>query len=180
MADTHPAITDEAGRLPAPVNPPGVRVGAAPAIRTAVRAIIVRDGRLLVTSNTNVSGTFYLTPGGGQDWGESATDALVREVREEVGCEVIVGDLACVRDYMPARLYPNDPTEAWFQQQELFFFCTLPPGSEPRHVGDHEMWQSGIEWLRLDALGSSRLWPAALGTWLTSDPASRPVYLGVV
>lgn len=176
----HPAITDEAGRLPAPVNPPGVRNGAAPTIRTAVRAIVVRDGRLLVTVNENDSGRFLLIPGGGQDWGESAVEALAREVREEVGCEVVVGDLVCVRDYLPARLGPAGAPEAWFHQQELFFACALAEGSEPAHVGRHERWQRGIAWVELAGILEAPLWPRALRRWLLADPATRPVYLGAV
>jgi 8-oxo-dGTP diphosphatase len=48
-------------------NPPGIRVGVAPTIRVANKAIIVREGRLLVTVNSGDFPTFYLCPGGGQD-----------------------------------------------------------------------------------------------------------------
>ena len=83
-----------------PMNPPGIRLGAAPTIRVANKAIIVRDGRLLVTVNTGDFATFYLCPGGGQDHGEDAHEGLRRECREEIGCDVVVGELAFVRDYI--------------------------------------------------------------------------------
>ena len=34
-------------------NPPGIRLGAAPTIRVASKALIVRDGHLLVTVNSD-------------------------------------------------------------------------------------------------------------------------------
>jgi hypothetical protein len=55
-----------------PRNPPGIRLGAAPTIRVASKAIIVRDRQLLVTVNSGDFPTFYLCPGGGQDHGEDA------------------------------------------------------------------------------------------------------------
>lgn len=72
-------------------NPLGIRLGAAPTIRVANKAIIVRDGQLLVTVNSGDFPTFYLCPGGGQDHGEDAYVALRRECREEIGCDVVVG-----------------------------------------------------------------------------------------
>ena len=60
--------------------------------RLAVRALIWRDDYLLmVYSGKNRD---YKFPGGGVEDGESLTEALVREVREECGCSVeSVGEL---------------------------------------------------------------------------------------
>ena len=51
---------------------------------------------MLVTVNSGDFPTFYLCPGGGQDHGEDAYEALRRECREEIGCDVVVGELAFV------------------------------------------------------------------------------------
>lgn len=55
-------------------------------------AAIVRDGRVLAARRVrpaDVAGGWEL-PGGKVDAGESTADAVVREVREELGCEVAV------------------------------------------------------------------------------------------
>lgn len=58
----------------------GVRLGVAPTIRVATKAIIVRDDALLVTVNVGDFPTFCLCPGGGQEHGEDAHQALRRRV----------------------------------------------------------------------------------------------------
>ncbi len=57
-----------------------------------VGAVIVRDGRVLAcrrTSPPEAAGRWEL-PGGKVEDGETADAALVREVREELGCDIAV------------------------------------------------------------------------------------------
>jgi len=160
-------------------NPPGVRLGAAPTIRVANKAIIVREGRLLVTVNSGDFPTFYLCPGGGQDHGEDAAVGLRRECREEIGCDVVVGELAFLRDYIGAD-HEFAPEDGWFHQREAYFFCELAPGAEPRFDGEGDLWQTGIAWIPVDGLSREPLRPKALAGWLASPEPARPRYLGNV
>lgn len=160
-------------------NPPGTRVGAAPRIRVANRAIIVRDTHLLVTVNSGDFPTFYLCPGGGQEYGEDAHEALRRECREEVGCDVVVGALAFVGDYIGANNEYTGP-DGWAHQREAYFFCELAPGAQPELTGAGDRWQTGIAWVPLDGLADEPLWPRALARWLAEPEAIRPRYLGNV
>jgi 8-oxo-dGTP diphosphatase len=57
-----------------------------------VGAAVVRDGRLLAARRTTpaaAAGRWEL-PGGKVEAGESPGDALVREIREELGCDIAV------------------------------------------------------------------------------------------
>jgi len=54
-----------------------------------VRAVIVRDGRLLVSRERRQGREHVLLPGGRVQSGESITEALVREVGEETGLDVV-------------------------------------------------------------------------------------------
>jgi 8-oxo-dGTP diphosphatase len=169
-------MTDDGRQV---TNPSGIRLGAAPTIRVASKAIIVRDGRLLVTVNSGDFRTFYLCPGGGHDHGEDAHAALRRECREEIGCDVVVGDFAFLRDYIAAD-HEFAHLDGWAHQIEAYFFCELAPGAEPRLTDEADTWQTGVTWLPLEGLAEQPLWPQALAGWLATPAADRPGYLGNV
>lgn len=48
-------------------------------IRVSAKAMIIQNGRLLVTKNVDDRGLFYVLPGGGQQPGEPLPLALKRE-----------------------------------------------------------------------------------------------------
>jgi 8-oxo-dGTP pyrophosphatase MutT (NUDIX family) len=57
-------------------------------MRQAVRAIIVRDDKLLVMQRNKFGNIYYTLIGGGIDEGETPKQAVVREVAEETGLVV--------------------------------------------------------------------------------------------
>jgi ADP-ribose pyrophosphatase YjhB (NUDIX family) len=57
-------------------------------MRVKARAVVVRDGRLLVSRERRRGRKHVLLPGGRVKDGESITEALVREVGEETGIEI--------------------------------------------------------------------------------------------
>lgn len=56
--------------------------------RTAARAIIVRDNKLLVMKRNKFGDIYYALIGGGLDSGETPVQAMVREVYEEAGMAI--------------------------------------------------------------------------------------------
>lgn len=149
-------------------------------VRAAGKAIIINEGRLLVTANHDEKGTFYLLPGGGQHPGETLAEALVRECREEIGAKVAVGDLLFVRDYIGAH-HEFAATEPDIHQIELMFRCRLLPGEVPSNGTAPDSWQTGVTWIGLHELASARFYPAALVPHLLTLPnGATPAYLGDV
>ncbi len=59
-------------------------------IRPLAICVFQRDGRILVTEadDSIKRQTFYRPLGGGIDFGETSSDAVIREVREEINAEV--------------------------------------------------------------------------------------------
>ncbi|WP_372605126.1 NUDIX domain-containing protein [Actibacterium sp.] len=94
---------------------------APPSPRLAARALIVQNGRLLlVNAFPGGKSDLWCAPGGGVERGRSVPENLIREVHEETGLTVSVGDLALVNEF-------HDP-RGKFHQVELFFRCNLIDG----------------------------------------------------
>jgi 8-oxo-dGTP pyrophosphatase MutT (NUDIX family) len=62
-------------------------------MRVNVRALVIRDGKVLVSRERRQGLDYVLLPGGRVREGESIHSALVREVREETGLSVTPGRL---------------------------------------------------------------------------------------
>ena len=67
-----------------------------PRVRVAI--VVVHDGKILLVEHTKEERKYWLLPGGGLEWGEGLKEALSREVEEETGLEVEVGDLLFVSE----------------------------------------------------------------------------------
>lgn len=93
-----------------------------PSPRLAVRALILQQDRLLlVNAYPGARLGLWCAPGGGCEAGQSLPENLRREVHEETGLAVIVGDPALVNEF--------HDSETGFHQVEIFFHCTLEGGT---------------------------------------------------
>ncbi len=151
--------------------------------RNSIKAVILRDGHVLCTVNWDHLGEFLLLPGGGQGFGETMVEALQRECREEIGCEVVVHDLLGIREYIGAH-HEFAECDADVHQVEVMFRCDLAPGCEP-HIGeladDQGDWaQTGVAWVALADLPQHRIYPSVLREWLPTLPEPEQRYLGDV
>jgi 8-oxo-dGTP diphosphatase len=67
-------------------------------MRVNVRAIIFRDGKLLVSRERRQGVEHILLPGGRVQAGESINEALIREVAEETGLTIVADRLLYVAE----------------------------------------------------------------------------------
>lgn len=146
-------------------------------VRLSVKAIIIREGRLLVLKCRDEDGVWYALPGGGQEAGETLDGALRRECLEELGCDIRMGSLRFVRDYISwhHEFAACDPDS---HQVELMFDAYLE--SEPSLATQPDSMQEGFAWLEVARLSGCRLYPRVLEQALPSRGNTGVIYLGDV
>ena len=145
-------------------------------IRNAPRAVIVRDGRiLLLRKHDEVKGERYALPGGAQELGETLQQALNRECLEEIGTEVAVRDLLHVADWFKPR--ETDPPTTR-QLVEFLFACEVPEGYVAANGHRPDKHQLEVVWVPLAELHRTPLLPRAVIDHLTAKTALT--YLGAL
>ena len=113
-----------------------------------VAAIIIKDNQVYATQRGY--GEFkgwWEFPGGKTETGESLEDALKREIREELGAEIEVGELLDIVEWD----YPN------FHLTMHCFVCSLL--SDTLQLNEHE----ADAWLGAESLHSVKWLPADEG-----------------
>lgn len=149
-------------------------------IRTAARALIIHEGRLLAIKMQDKSGVFYILPGGGQRHGETLHEALIRECLEEIGTGVEVGELLYVREYI-GKNHEFRHAHRAFHQVENVFRCRLP---HPERIGpgsEHDKKQVGVEWIPLEELPERRFLPDVIKPFFNGEGFESAIrYLGDV
>lgn len=151
-------------------------------IRTANRALVVEGGRLLVTVHHDPDDglDYYMLPDGGQDFGEDRITALLRECREEIGCDVVVDGLAVPRSYI-GRNHRLAAFDRDFHQEEAIWWYTVAPGQVPTLGPVGDVRQTGVAWMTPDELrASGEFVPMPILDWLDLPVAERPPYVGDV
>lgn len=149
-------------------------------IRTAARALIIIDQKVLAIKMSDRTGIFYILPGGGQRHGETLRQGLERECLEEIGTKVDIGELLYVREYI-GKNHEFHKSHSAFHQVENVFRCSLP---DPNEIGlgtEHDKKQVGVEWIPLEDLPKRRFLPEAIKPFFKDGNFdSRTSYLGDV
>jgi 8-oxo-dGTP pyrophosphatase MutT (NUDIX family) len=129
--------------------------------RNAVRAILLTPGDEVLLMRIRMRGRdpFWITPGGGIEARESETDALVRELKEEVG---IAGTK------IGARLFKRDLTfqagGSLYIQKEAYFAVHVPRFAPVMSDAQEATVLDGFRWWKLADLRETRerIAPASL------------------
>ena len=154
-------------------------------VRHCVRALLVDDAeRLLLLRGESHGEGFWFAIGGGIEPGETAVQALIREVREETGVRLPAGvalsEVWHRRHVVPWCGRMHDLRERWF--------LVRVPAVDVDTSGFTETERdmvTGHRWWTLDDLActSERLTPAdlaeRLARLLRNGPPSAPVEVGV-
>ena len=130
--------------------------GARGLIETIARGVAVRDGKVLVCRAKGGRSSYL--PGGHVEFGETAAEALVREVREELGVESRAGRfLGVVENSFLQHGRPHS-------EINLVYALELAPDAANDPVA-LEDWIE-FEWREIAELGSANLLPAEMAKFV--------------
>lgn len=132
------------------------------AIRVGIKALIVRDGQILLNRcRRGDKFTYYTLPGGGQRQYESVMQALEREIREETGLSIRPLHMAAMCEEITTDLKSRAQSPDYTHRLTLIFAAKPldDVSAAPEHP-DSEMQCS--EWVALEQADELNLYPRPL------------------
>jgi len=151
-------------------------------IRNSARAIFINDDKLLVMKVKLPYGESYFLPGGGQDFGESLHETVIRECMEELGVKVDVKRLLFVREYI-GKNHPFVEHDQNIHQVDFMFECHIKENEHLVQMGTNpDEGQLALEWVPIQELSQLNFYPnEMLGHLLNVlKGAPVPMYIGDV
>ena len=102
-------------------------------VRPSSRAIIIINGKIAVIYSQKHK--YYKIPGGGIEPGENKIDAMIREVKEEVGLTVIPESIT---EFGYVHRLQKGKHEPVFIQDNFYYLCDVKEGQVPPRFTESE------------------------------------------
>ncbi len=132
-------------------------------INVRVRLVIIKNDKILLHYTEN--GNFYFYTGGHLEFGETLTDACVREVKEETGANFTFKKILYIREFILPE--ENDHSVEFFILGDIDKFEELEGYIDPE--GTTKGWKSWQNWIDLGKLKDINVKPKSLSEILISD-----------
>lgn len=139
-------------------------------IRNSAKALVIHNGKMLVSIINDNGDIFYILPGGGQEVEELLTDTVKRECAEEMGILVEPKSLVFVVEGVHGES---------FHRIDLVFLCDYIGNIDNVEI-QVDINQIGFEWISIDNLLKEPLYPSKLRPQIINLFYNRKteVYLG--
>jgi len=151
-------------------------------IRSTVKAIIIKEGKMLLNRcHDSKFGDYFSLPGGGQHQYETLQEAVIRECLEETGYTVIPIRFAalCETIFTDETFRKNHPNHT--HRMYHIFICELLDTEQTMPTNKDSM-QVSSEWVDMSLITSTndiRLFPMAVGDNIQDIlNGTAPVFLG--
>lgn len=134
-------------------------------MRQRVAGIIIKDGQILLMHRVKNGEEYYVFPGGGVEENESSEAALKREMKEEVGLDVV--------DYEIVFELENEGQKEVYYLIKKFSGVVQLGGPEKERMNENNQYQP--EWIKLlKAVGLKNLFPREALNHLRRLPETHP------
>lgn len=111
--------------------------------RPSARGIIIKNNKLAMVYSKRYD--YYKFPGGGIDKNETNIDALIREVKEEVGLQVIKES---VKEYGLFLRKDKGKVEDIFIQENYYYLCDVTDNNIGQKLDDYEEFEEfTLKWV---------------------------------
>jgi mutator protein MutT len=123
--------------------------------RIRAAAVLIENGQIAMIERRRAGQLFYVFPGGHVENGETAPEAVIREIKEELGLDVRVLRLAA------RSIYFNNPHLYYLVERTGGEFGS-GTGKELSRLPDSERGSVTPVWLSLADLGQQVIYPARM------------------
>lgn len=150
-------------------------------IRSSVKALIIHNHHLLTIEKQSGDSKKYIMPGGGQDFNETLSDAVVRECMEELGVKVEAGRLLWVREFISKNHISDQPMDNQGHIVEHIFEAFLMEIPEKFEPMEPDLTQTSVVWLPINQLSEVNYYPKELIPMIqgiNSGKGTLKVYVG--
>jgi ADP-ribose pyrophosphatase YjhB (NUDIX family) len=131
-------------------------------IRSTAKAIIIKDGKILLNKCCDkTNGEYYSLPGGGQHQHETLHETITRECLEETGYSVVPIRYAALCEEIIMDLNFREENPDYSHRMYHIFICELI-NEEVKNPIERDYMQISCEWIKLDIINSIKLLPTLL------------------
>lgn len=116
--------------------------------RVRIALVMIEKDKILLVRHRKKDQTYWLLPGGGLEYGETISECARREALEELGLEIMVGDLLFVNESIPPDKHRH--------VLNLYYRAKVIGGEIK--LGDEEVLAEG-GWIEIDLINELTLYP---------------------
>lgn len=141
--------------------------------RFSVRAIILQNGKLAMQCSKDGE---YKIPGGGQEQGETYTETLLREVREETGLLIKENSIREIGEIVEIRKDIFDENQKYICHS-LFYYCEVKDETVPVQLTESEIKKGYVlKWAAPEEIYNRNIL-IEKDSWIVRDTAFVKMYM---